>query len=107
LLRRGIQSVHRADWTEDKCRHCMQLVDLEKDTKMSGETTKTLSPGKIPAGKGWTQWELSFRNYLSTILGQSGVPLNYVPREISDTRKTVVNDNDSEDQDIDNVTVLI
>jgi hypothetical protein len=45
----------------------------------SKELSTAASPGKLK--KDWIQWEEAFTNYLSTILGQNGVPLSYVTRE--------------------------
>jgi hypothetical protein len=69
------------DFTVDICEECIAKMDFEaKDEKIS-ETVKSLHPGKIKNGKGWTQWELGFINYLTGIRGKSGVPLNYVIRK--------------------------
>ena len=49
-----------------------------------GESTilsKAANPGKIKRQKYWITWSRALKNYLSTILGQDGVPLIYVIRE--------------------------
>lgn len=83
-IRRGNKSVDSSAWTDARCQLSIRAMDMEKDTKVSSELTKTLHPGKIQGGKEWVQWSLSFKNYLSTMLGSSGVPLNYVVRDIGD-----------------------
>jgi ribosomal protein S13 len=71
-------------WNVDKCRECMQLMDLEKD--QSGDLTKGTHPGELKITK-WVSWVLSLKNYLSTIRGASQVPLSYVLRDISESKK--------------------
>lgn len=83
-IRRGKRMVNSADWDDARCQLSIRAMDMEKDTKVSSELMKTLHPGKIQGGKEWVQWSLSFKNYLSTMLGSSGVPLNYVIRDIGD-----------------------
>jgi hypothetical protein len=43
--------------------------------------SKATDPGKLKRQKDWTAWSRSLNNYLSTILGHDGVPLNYIIRE--------------------------
>jgi hypothetical protein len=43
--------------------------------------SKAADPGKLKRQKEWTTWSRALKNYLSTILGQNGVPLSYVIRE--------------------------
>jgi hypothetical protein len=45
---------------------------------------KSSDPGKLKKNKEWPPWSRSLKNYLSTILGQDGVPLSYVIRENED-----------------------
>jgi hypothetical protein len=47
----------------------------------SGSISKAADPGKLKGSKGWLVWSRSLKNYLSTILGQDGVPLSYVIRD--------------------------
>lgn len=47
----------------------------------SDNLSKAADPGKLKKQKDWMQWERGFNNYLSTIPGQSGIPLNYIIRE--------------------------
>jgi hypothetical protein len=46
----------------------------------SDKLSKAANPGKLKRQKDWLVWSCSLSNYLSTILGQNGVPLNYVIR---------------------------
>jgi hypothetical protein len=49
---------------------------------------RIFTQGRFLQGKQWTQWVLGFKNYLSTMLGVSGVPLNYVVCDVSDIKNT-------------------
>lgn len=94
-LRRGQDMVEEQAWNMVSYRSFLQQMEMEKGSKASGEISKSLLPGKIPVGKGWTQWSLSFKNYLSTILGGSGVPLSYVIRGIGDSKRAETKRTDS------------
>jgi hypothetical protein len=48
----------------------------------SSSISHAADPGKCKGSKGWLVWSRSLKNYLSTILGQDGVPLSYVIREL-------------------------
>ena len=41
---------------------------------------KAADPGKLKRQQDWIHWSRGLENCLSTILGQDGVPLNYVIR---------------------------
>lgn len=47
----------------------------------SDAVSKAADPGKLKRQKEWTAWSRGLKNYLSTILGQNGVPLSYIIRE--------------------------
>jgi hypothetical protein len=47
----------------------------------SESLSKAADPGKLKKQKDWLAWERGLQNYLSTIPGQSGIPLSYVIRE--------------------------
>jgi hypothetical protein len=55
----------------------MRKHKLEESDNLS----KAADPGKLKKQKDWLQWERGFNNFLSTIPGQSGIPLNYVIRD--------------------------
>jgi hypothetical protein len=55
----------------------MRKHELEE----SDDLSKAADPGKLKKQKDWMQWERGFNNFLSTIPGQSGIPLNCVIRE--------------------------
>ena len=42
---------------------------------------KAANPGKLKRNKNWITWSRAINKYLSTIIGQDGVPLSYVIRE--------------------------
>ena len=52
--------------------------------------TSESSPGKLESEKMWIEWEPKFTNFLSNVLGVSGVPLIYVIRENSEPERTKV-----------------
>jgi hypothetical protein len=49
---------------------------VEKD--QADTVSKAADPGKFKDKKKWPEWEPAFVNYLSTIPGDSEVPLSYV-----------------------------
>ena len=53
-----------------------KLMVTQSDAK-----SKAASPGPLISEAIWEQWEPKFKNYLSSILGVTGVPLLYVVRE--------------------------
>jgi len=59
------------------------------NTDESDGLSKAADPGKLKKQKDWTSWSRGLRNYLSTILGQDGVPLSYVIREESEPDYTI------------------
>jgi hypothetical protein len=46
----------------------------------SDNLAKAADPGKLKRQQDWIHWSRGLENYLSTILGQDGVPLNYIIR---------------------------
>jgi hypothetical protein len=55
----------------------MRKHELEE----SDDLSKAADPGKLKKQKDWMQWERGFNNFLSTIPGQSGIPLNHIITE--------------------------
>jgi hypothetical protein len=94
-IRRGqFDETDPANFTADVCEECISKMDYEtKDEKMS-ETVKSLHPGKVKNGKGWTQWELGFINYLTGIRGKTGVPLQYIIRKDTPVGHVFQDDNE-------------
>ena len=37
-------------------------------------------PGKVETGHKWTTWDVKWENYIGSIVGVSGIPLDYVAR---------------------------
>ena len=57
-------------------------ADVRKVEKDQADTvSKAADPGKFKDERKWPEWEPAFDNYLSCIIGVSGVPLSYVIRE--------------------------
>jgi hypothetical protein len=46
----------------------------------SDNLAKAADPGKLKRLQDWTHWSRGLENYLSTFLGQAGVPLSYIIR---------------------------
>ena len=49
----------------------------------SASFRKAANPGKLKWHKDWITWSRALNKYLSTIIGQDGVPLIYVIREFA------------------------
>ncbi len=59
-----------------------QRAQIRKHNAEESDSLSTASdPGKLKRQKDWLVWSRSLTNYLSTILGQDGVPLSYIIRE--------------------------
>ena len=54
---------------------------VRKSRTEDSTSSKAADPGKCKGSKGWLVWARGLRNYLSTILGQDGVPLSYIIRD--------------------------
>ena len=37
-------------------------------------------PGKVETGHKWTTWNVKWNNYIGSMVGVSGIPLDYVTR---------------------------
>ena len=37
-------------------------------------------PGKVETGIKWTMWDTKWENYLGSMMGASGIPLDYIAR---------------------------
>jgi hypothetical protein len=66
------------DFDLDVCKNALERMDIEE--KRDSDDAKIEPPGKLKAAE-WLQWELKFINFLQSIPGASGVPLNYVVRK--------------------------
>jgi hypothetical protein len=81
-IRRGqFDLMNPVDFTIGVCEDCIARMDFETRDEKLGDAVKSLHPGKIKGGKGWTQWELGFINYLTGVRGKSGIPLHYIIRK--------------------------
>ncbi len=54
---------------------------IRKARSEDSALSKVSEPGKLKNRDKWLAWSRSLSNYLSTILGHDGVPLNYVIRK--------------------------
>ena len=75
--RRG-QTPVEANWNLEICKESLDKMDIEE--KSEKDDTKIDAPGKLKPAD-WLQWELKLINFLQSISGASGVPLNYIIRK--------------------------
>ena len=68
-------AIETAKQRAQKCKH---------NAEESDSLSTASDPGKLKRQKDWLVWSRSLTNYLSTILGQDGVPLSYLIRENND-----------------------
>jgi hypothetical protein len=57
-----------------------RAVIRQHNADESAQVSKSADPGKLKRQKDWVVWSRSLENYLSTIMGQDGVPLSYIIR---------------------------
>ena len=88
--RRGLVP-EEGNWDMDVCREMLAALDIEKSR--DDDDSKIDPPGKLKAHE-WLQWELKLVNFLQSMTGGSGVPLNYVIRK--DVAETYVFEDDME-----------
>ncbi len=70
-----------ADGFKNVLETAKQRAQIRKhDAEESDGVGKATDPGKLKRQKDWTAWSRSLNNYLSTMLGHEGVPLNYIIR---------------------------
>jgi hypothetical protein len=75
---------HTADAAEFRTQieTARQRAQIRKhNAEESDSLSKAADPGKLKRQKEWIAWSRGLGNYLSTILGQDGVPLSYIIRE--------------------------
>ena len=59
----------------------LDFATLSKVEADQGYTlSKTDDPGKFKDKRTWPEWEVNFKNYLSTFPGVNGVPMSYIVR---------------------------
>jgi hypothetical protein len=66
------------DFDLDVCKDTLERMDIEE--KRDSDDAKIKPPHKLKAAE-WLQWELKIINFLQSIPGACGVPLNYVVRK--------------------------
>ena len=80
-----------------------QRAQIRKHNVEESDSLSTASdPGKLKRQKDWLVWSRSLTNYLSTILGQDGVPLSYIIRE---NNEPGYEDEDKEDFDFEQLSI--
>jgi hypothetical protein len=86
------QQPDAADWNMEACRASLESMDIEE--KRAKDDTKIDAPGKLKPAD-WQQWELKLINFLQSLSGASGVPLNYVVRKEVPAGYTFANDQEA------------
>ena len=74
-IRRGIEIV-AADWNAAALADAVTQINIEQP---AGDA-KVANPGKVETGHKWTTWDTKWENYLGSMVGASGIPLDYVTR---------------------------
>ena len=87
--RRGLPIV-AADWTLAVLRTSITQLNIEGP----GGDTKVAHPGKVETGHSWTTWDIKWENYLGSMMGASGIPLDYVTRRDMPTGWVPTNEHD-------------
>ncbi len=64
-----------------KIQTARERASVRKSRTEDSSSSQAADPGKCKGSKGWLVWSRALKNYLSTILGQDGVPLSYIIRE--------------------------
>ena len=77
---RRSQPLVAEDFTHDVRDQSIHYADTEQKQVRSAEASNIPMAGKFTPAQ-WVEWEILFTNYLSTLRGVSGVPLNYVIRK--------------------------
>jgi hypothetical protein len=88
--RRGIPII-AADWTPATLATSITQINIDAP----GGDTKVAHPGKVATGHNWTTWDIKWENYLGSMLGSSGVPLDYVTRRDMPAEWTAGNEHDA------------
>ena len=73
--RRGLP-ITPAEWTMATLATSITQINIEAP----GGETKVAYPGKVATGHKWTTWDIKWENYLGSMMGASGIPLDYVIR---------------------------
>ena len=87
--RRGLP-ITAADWTAAELATSITQINIDAP----GSDTKVTHPGKVATGHNWTTWDIKWENYLGSIMGASGVPLDYVTRRDMPATFTPANQHD-------------
>ena len=78
----SLEGIPNMDTFKDSIEKARQRAQICKhNSEESDALSKASNPGKLKRQKDWLIWSRGLINYLSTILGQDGVPLSYVIRD--------------------------
>ena len=85
--RRGI-IIEAANWTP------VTMADAIKHVNLDTPHKEVARPGKVQRGIKWTMWDMKRENYLVSMMGASGIPLDYIVRRYQPEGWTADNDHD-------------
>ena len=69
------------DGMRDKWTSALQRANARASVAKKIKATQTAAnTGELKSDKGYYEWEDKWKNYVSTIPGQNGIPLSYVTR---------------------------
>ena len=64
-----------ATWTAAELTSFITQINIDSP---SGEDIKVTHPGKLETGNKWTTWDVKWENYIGSMVGLSGIPLDYM-----------------------------
>ena len=79
-----------ANWNQVALVNAISMIDI------SARKTDTVvaNPGRLEVGSKWVTWDILLENYIGSIIGESGVPLDYVIRRDQAAGWTAANEHD-------------
>lgn len=93
--RRGLE-LDSAQFTQDVLFQCVERLNVQAELK-DQDTADVKAPGKFESSHlGWTKWKTSFLNYMRSIKGAQGVPLQYVAIEREGAEDRMFDDDEEE-----------
>ena len=84
---RGI-NIEAANWTSETMSEAIERVNSDTPQK------EVARPGKVETGIKWTMWYTKWENCLGSMMGASGIPLDYIVLRKQPDGWTADNDHD-------------
>jgi hypothetical protein len=93
--RRGLE-LDYTQFTQDVLLQCVERLNVEAQLK-DQDSSEVKAPGKFESSHlGWTKWKTGFLNYMRSIKGAQGVPLQYIAMDREDLDNRTFEDNEEE-----------